>query len=115
MKRERERKRNDNKFKTRSAGGEKGSEKTNKTKQTASRHAFLRGITVNDALLFPLPSSPPPRTPLQFTMLNVHQPFSLSAFASRWIADGTDAGTRTVSKEGERRAGGRRGGGQRAR
>lgn len=34
-------------------------------------------------------------------MLNVHQPFSLSAFASRWIADGTDAGTRTVSKEGE--------------
>lgn len=54
MKRERERKTNDNKFKTRSAGGEKGSEKTNKTKQTASRHAFLRGITVNDALLFPL-------------------------------------------------------------
>lgn len=39
-------------------GAKKEAKQINKTKQTASRHAFLRGITVNDALLFSLPRAP---------------------------------------------------------
>lgn len=39
-------------------GAKEEAKQINKTKQTASRHAFLRGITVNDALLFSLPRAP---------------------------------------------------------
>lgn len=42
----------------RQGAAKKEAKQINKTKQTASRHAFLRGITVNDALLFSLPRAP---------------------------------------------------------